>query len=476
MANSKKTNEIVDTIIENQARFVDGAVEITKNLTKQFPIINETLDKGHKIYKESLPKQKEIFENAISTIEKSTSEMNQKNDQTMNFFQTWFENQMNWAKTAFNQNNSFSTNPRDWFTHWQNWMNQTQQMWNQNPFAQMMGMNQLNQQTIDYLNVWSQFTKQYFEIMSQSYGEWAKSFQNMTAAESFKGMNNMQENLSKFFELWIPMFKSIQERTFSSEAFSQMMNAEKFKSFVDSFFRFMPEGSQKMVEQLNMQFVQMMKQIAESGLYNYDAFKNNLNQLQQINGNPFAHMMNMYTQWKAAFNQAVSPLTKLVNENESVKTARVWSDLSDKMVEFSIKHNELQYMIYQHALRVMDRLAVRVATKVKNGENIESVVKLYQEWLMIGDEVFTQLFQSDEYSKLMTEVSSLQMKIKNEIDLQMEKTFFAQLPIATRSEMNEVYKNLYDLRKMYRNLEKMFESKQPAAEKTAQKSSGGKKK
>ena len=37
------------------------------------------------------------------------------------------------------------------------------------------------------------------------------------------------------------------------------------------------------------------------------------------------------------------------------------------------------------------------------------------------------------------------------------------MPVATRTEMDEVYKSIYDLKKMYRNLEKMF-----SAEKTEQ--------
>ena len=113
-------------------------------------------------------------------------------------------------------------------------------------------------------------------------------------------------------------------------------------------------------------------------------------------------------------------------------------------------------MIYQNGLKAMDKLAVKVATQVKNGESIESIVKLYQEWMMTGDEVFTKLFSSDEYSKLMTEVSSLQMKIKSEIDRQMEKMMLVNIPVATRTEMDEVYKNLYDLKKMYKNLERAF--------------------
>ena len=116
--------------------------------------------------------------------------------------------------------------------------------------------------------------------------------------------------------------------------------------------------------------------------------------------------------------------------------------------------------MYQHGMKVMEDVAVGVAQKIEKGESFDSIVKVYQDWLMKGDEKFSSLFNSDEYSKLMTEVSSLQSKIKMEIDKQMEKMFFVNLPVATRTEMDEVYKNIYDLKKMYRNLERTMGAEQ----------------
>ena len=153
-------------------------------------------------------------------------------------------------------------------------------------------------------------------------------------------------------------------------------------------------------------------------------------------------------------SEAVSPLSKLLEENSNVKSAKVWNDIYDQMIQFNIKNNELQYMMYQNGLKVMERVAENVAEKIQKGERIESILKVYQDWLIKGDEVYGNLFQSDEYSKLMTEVSSLQMKIKQAVDKQIEKLFFANLPIATRTEMDEVYKSIYDLKKMVRQLER----------------------
>jgi hypothetical protein len=46
MAESTKTQGFFDTLVETQAKFVNEAVETTKKLAKDLPIVNETLDKG----------------------------------------------------------------------------------------------------------------------------------------------------------------------------------------------------------------------------------------------------------------------------------------------------------------------------------------------------------------------------------------------------------------------------------------------
>lgn len=79
---------------------------------------------------------------------------------------------------------------------------------------------------------------------------------------------------------------------------------------------------------------------------------------------------------------------------------------------------------------------------------------LYQEWMNISDKTFVSLFESDEYSEKMAEVSAMQMRLKKDMEKQAEKMLVG-LPVATRSEMDELYKTIYDLKKQVRELEKL---------------------
>lgn len=475
MSTKENSKNIFNDMLEAQSSVMDQMVETTKNITKNIPFVTETIDKGHKFVKENIKKQSELVSQMNDQLSKSQEQMNTDHQNTQNFFKQWLENQMTMAKNFYGQMNqnipsTNSNHTMDWMNPWMNMMNQSNAQWNQfmqqNAFMNLMNNNPFMNQNMwknqsgEWVGQWSQMTKQYLDSMSNSYGDWVKQFSNLTSADTFKGMTNMTENMNKFFELWMPMFKSINDKTFSTENFMNALNPEKFKSFIDGFFKFMPEDSQKMLEQMNAQFVQYMKGAAQNGLSTYSNMKNQWQQIPGINNNPYTNAWEMYHNWRMAMNEAVSPLTKLVNQNGPVKSAQVWNEIYELMTEFNLKNSELQYMIYQHGLKVMDRLADKVALQLSEGKSIDSFVKLYQDWLVTGDEVFTNLFNSDAYSKLMTEVSSLQMRLKKDIDDQMESMFLVNMPIATRTEMDEVYKSIYDLKKMYRNLERMWAAKE----------------
>ncbi|MBK9109443.1 MAG: hypothetical protein IPM92_13990 [Saprospiraceae bacterium] len=469
--NNNHTKSYVDLVVETQSSVIDQFVDATKKLTKDVPFVHETLDKGNKMYKDALHAQAEMIEKTTSQMNETTDQMKQSNETAKNFFQEWFDNQMNWAKNTYQMQqqtatNGFSTNPADWAGSMQNWSNQMNsyltnnmnmagfnQMMSNNPFMNSMKMqNNMN----DQMTQWSSQIKNYFDLMNNTHGEWWKKMPNMTAADSFKGMNNMAESLSKFYELWAPMFKSIENNSFNFATYKELMNPEKYKAFVDKFFSFLPDETRKQFDEMNKQFVLSMKQFSEAGLNNFHQMKNQMHQNPWMQTSPFNQMVDMYSNWKNAMVEATSPISRLFEENSNVKNAKTWNEIYDRMILLSLKNSELQYLVYQNSMSVMDSVAEKLSKRIENGESIDSIVKLFQEWMMLGDEKFTTLFQGDDYSKLMTEVSSLQLKIKQDLDTQMEKMFFSNLPVATRTEMDEVYKNLYDLKKMYRNLEQML--------------------
>jgi polyhydroxyalkanoate synthase subunit PhaE len=319
-----------------------------------------------------------------------------------------------------------------------------------NPMAQYMNVNDMMTKMQDQMkngaSLWANYTNDYTTNMNQMYTNWTKQFENLTTADAFKGMFNMTNGLTSFFNLWQPFMNQIKDGTFNVESFMANLKTTDYKTFMDQFFNLMPENVKAAAMQMNATFVENMKKMSEQGMTAYNFLSNTMQNNPMMQNNPFANALSMYTQFRDTATESLSPLTKLMQDNATVKQTQIWNDIADKMVTFNIKNSELQAMMYAEGAKVMEEVAKSVYTKVQNGENFDSVIKVYQEWMMKADNIYTKMFESDEYSKLMTEVASLQMKLRQSINEQMEQSFMGNFPIATRSQMDEVYKMIYDLK------------------------------
>lgn len=231
----------------------------------------------------------------------------------------------------------------------------------------------------------------------------------------------------------------------------------------------MPESGRQYMQQATEMWNAGMKNMADYGKTGYQTGREMMNNMNPFAGyNVFANMMEAYQTAQQSFHNAVSPIAKMATPNQYTKTAAEWADIANEVAVFQIKNAELQYMMYQQSTKVMDQLVESIMNKMENGVEINSISALYQEWLNIGDKVYVELFESDEYSKLMAEVSALQLKLRKQMDMQAEK-MLAGVPVATRSDLDELYKVIYDLKKEVRQLEKMLdiESEEAPAAKAA---------
>ena len=471
---SKDNGTIIDTMVNTQKKVVDTIVENTKKFTNGNEKMNETIDKGTEWYNNWLETQKNLF---AKTEEKATSASEtakEKASQMNEFYQNWFKSQVEtakqfWEKTQDGIKNMASgaqhTNP---FTTWQNnmqnmsnmqqWTNWMNQMTTANPMSNMFnGSN--NMFSHDAMkkatdNVTGMFN-QYYTMLHNGMGDWQKNMQNMTTLDAYKNMINSGEGFTKFVEMWTPMFKSMQDKTFNMDIYKQYMNPELYKDMMDKYLGLLPQSARDQMTSMTNMMNDSMKHMGTAGMDNYNQVRTMMNQM----GNPtqmFEGMVNGYNQFTSMMNEAAGPFNKMITPNEHTKALGAWSDIANRVALYNIKNAELQFMIYSKGGNVMDALAENISKKIADGVEVKSMMGLYQEWLNISDKVFVNLFESDEYSKLMAEVGSIQMRLRKDIDMQVEKSF-ENIPVAKRSEIDELTKTVYELKKQVRQLQNMLE-------------------
>lgn len=468
--------EFMDTMVENQKNLVNSAVENMEKFTNGNAMLNDTIEKGSTWYNNWMENQKKFFnqstEKATETAE--TAKANASN--MTEFFQNWYNTQMSWGKNLWDTTQNWmkdatgkatSTNPMEqataaynnWMNQWNNmfsnmnttnnWMNNMQQFSNMNPFNMDAWKNASTDMTSAF--------NQWYQMVNNGFSEWQGHLQNGTTQDAFRNMLNSTESFTRFYQMWSPMWKSIQEKTFNTDMYKSMINPAAYQELMDKFFGFMPEGARQYMQQMTTLMQNGAKQAATTGIGGYNQMKQMFASMPGFNAaEGFNNMLGMYENMQSMFQNAVSPIAKMVTPNQYTKNIAEWQDIADRTAVYNIKNAQLQYMMYAQGTKVMDALAESVMHKMEQGEEVKSMMALYQEWLNLSDKTFVALFESDEYSQLMAEVSALQLKLRKDMEAQMERAL-TSIPVATRSELDELYKTIYELKKEVRQLSRMLE-------------------
>jgi len=211
------------------------------------------------------------------------------------------------------------------------------------------------------------------------------------------------------------------------------------------------EQGQKMWNDFTSQFNGFGKNIFESTQNSWN------NMFPAANANSFfASMNDNYSKMQNYMQNASSPLMKMMSDGTQKEMFEATSTISDLFARFSMSNTQLQYMTYTAGLKASETTAKNLYEKMSKGEDMSSMTGLYNEWLSVNDKIFVELFETDEYSKIQAELSSTGMKLKQQMDKQMEK-MLVNVPVVPRSEMDELYKTVYELKKRVRDLEKQNE-------------------
>lgn len=109
------------------------------------------------------------------------------------------------------------------------------------------------------------------------------------------------------------------------------------------------------------------------------------------------------------------------------------------------------------------RTMEKLTALAKEGNTINSVRELNKLWLGVADGVFSEMYVSEEYAEIQREFSSAGMKFKIE-QQQVLEMLFESLNMPTRSELDDAYKTLYELRREVKALRRQLHVAQETAD------------
>jgi class III poly(R)-hydroxyalkanoic acid synthase PhaE subunit len=297
------------------------------------------------------------------------------------------------------------------------------------------------------------------------YSSWANAVLNSLGVAETGDARVLQDNLGKIlggsnaylklYEIWLPLFKAAQNKTLSPEAYQALVNPGQYKDFIDKAFGFDPEAIKLMLDQATrilelatgsgQQFSKPWSDAAKSSLAAFPQF---------ADGHPESFIKAFHSLFNAFDNTVgrtfhVPPVGK---DREKIGLLlRGFDDLS----VYAAKNAEYQHVMYLTGLTALEKVIESLSEKVRSGEEIKKFDEFFDIWIDVSEQAYFKLFQTEEFAKLQGELLDTGLNVRKHFfkitEMQLE-----DLPVVLRSEMDDLYKTVYDLKKKVKTLEKQL--------------------
>jgi polyhydroxyalkanoate synthase subunit PhaE len=423
----KTQNPVIDNIIEAQTQAVNNWVDTTKKFQNALSG-GKIQSEGQSIYNEWLEKQMSFFGGSFKPG--TAGEGFAKPEE---FFKNWYAQQTGAVKqiTDFNQSiyNSFVNYGKSANDYTNN-------------FSSMN-------------NAWTNIYNNWMSALNSSFETMMKSLPNATNQDVFKKLFESNRVYFQLQELYGPAFKAWQNMDFSTDNYKKFFDAEAYKKVTEQMFgQYFNQASVDEVFQQSIKQIQNFF-VGQNGLAKEyaEAFQNISKEFPQLVSGDFAKLTDLYNNMNNVFGKSFSPVLNLVTPGKDKESIEATIALMDRVAEYSVKQAQFQYHFYVTGQKAMEEVSKTSFEKLQQGATeSQSFNEFYNEWVKMNEKAYADLYSSEEFSKLKSELLSVSADVKRTFEKQFENQF-SVYPVVFRSEVEELHKTIYDLKKQVKALE-----------------------
>lgn len=278
------------------------------------------------------------------------------------------------------------------------------------------------------------------------------------AADTASKLFSTSNVYMKLTEIWLPLIQAIQEKSGDMDSYMDLFNPAKYKEVMDQIFGL---SSPETMAEFYEHAAKLLQTFGTSGMGFMgpwtEAMQRNVKILPQFaEGHPESFMNvfhNMFNAFDSTFGK-VFHVPAVGKDREKVELLlRSFDDLAVNMA----KNTEYQHALYVTGMTAMKKVIESIAGKMKSGEEIKSFNEFFDLWIDTNEKTYLELFQTEEFSKLQGELLESTLNVRKHFFKLME-LYLYDFPIALRSEMDDLYKTIYDLKKKVKSLEKQIKN------------------
>ncbi|CAG1020748.1 Poly(3-hydroxyalkanoate) polymerase subunit PhaE [Methylococcales bacterium] len=301
------------------------------------------------------------------------------------------------------------------------------------------------------------------------YSSWSKTVLDSVAGKDKDTTKIIRDNLAKMlggsnaylklYDLWLPLMKAAQERLANPDAYKEFVAPAQFKELIDKVFGFDSDAIKLALDQAvkvlelssgsTQQFSQPWADAAKTSLSAFPRF---------AEGHPESFITLFHSLFNAfdgtigrAFH--VPPVGK---DREKIELLlRGFDDLS----VYASKNIVYQHTIYSTGLTAVEKVIEKLAEILVAGQEIKQFDEFFDIWIDASEQAYFELFQTEEFSRIQGELLDSGLNARTHFFKIMEMQLY-DLPVVLRTEIDDLYKTVYELGKKVKKLEKQLKEEE----------------
>ena len=450
--------QIFDDWLNTQKKLFDGWMDTTRDFQKKFvgeetlnkekEVISDWAEKQSDLFKKWMEDSKNIFDSTITDKAKETA---------TGFYDEWLNSQ------------------KDIISNWKN-------------FAENW------QKSLSGMGKYPGFGAADYGDLFKMYGTWMdhfKSWQDTVGNPMEDMMNKMSGGLGKdtfsnifessqvymnLFEIWEQYQNLVKNGIEDPEAFKKIFNQAKYKDIIDKVFNFSSpdifanfyDKAAKTAGKYSPMMEEYMKHFGESFQMGNKFFPG------MFTGDQKAYQ-NLNDKFQDIYHQFMNPLVSMAFIGQDPNISNLLQDIIKKYTNYLEHYSRFQHIVYTTGQKATEELVNEAIDKAEKGESFASFDEFFKKWVTVNENIFTELFRSEEFTQLQADIDDSGLDIKKDFQEIME-TMLKEYPVARRSEMTELHKIIHDLKKRVNSLEKELKTKSSTSTKARKGSKKGDKK
>ncbi|TCO77977.1 poly(R)-hydroxyalkanoic acid synthase subunit PhaE [Marinisporobacter balticus] len=294
---------------------------------------------------------------------------------------------------------------------------------------------------MDFFNQWT----------NASYDAFSKNINFMKENTASHGMLGALETYQNLYKFWNNLI--LENDKAPLDKFYSHWQKEYTKMLSNHFMNFLPDSVQNLLKDpidTYQMYLNTSKNFYTPWLNNFSASQSLLGKSFTGDQDAFLDYVKLYRKnYEKTFGKFFDiPALGLGKEHFENEMNR-----ADAFISYTNTVNEFFVTIYKVGTETMEHIMKEYQSMLTKGTHPKTFKEFYEYWWQENEAAYTNLFKTDDFSKLLSQVVDAGLILKQNTDKFFEEQLDF-LPFPKMSDMKSLYKTVYDLKKEIKNLNK----------------------